>query len=225
MHLLYNKNEGSAQMNKILEYYESPVRASKREEIIKCAKLIFVDQGIQNLSMKDIAKQCDVSLRSLYYYYRSKEDLAVDVMIYVMNDFTNIYNTTYDQSKSAYNNLAIILEHLNFEFINRKDDIKYITAFDFYFFKSYPNERYSIFLKSLQQNHSIQKVIEMSLIDRSINYHGFQPVELLATLLQALLAYAQKIIYREKVMALENLPGFGDYSIILKFYLDSLKAQ
>ena len=142
--------------------------------------------------MKDIAKQCDVSLRSLYYYYRSKEDLAVDVMIYVMNDFTNIYNTTYDQSKSAYNNLAIILEHLNFEFINRKDDIKYITAFDFYFFKSYPNERYSIFLKSLQQNHSIQKVIEMSLIDRSLNYHGFQPVELLATLLQALLAYAQK---------------------------------
>lgn len=212
-------------MNELFNYRESPVKEAKRKEIILGAKLIFIDRGIHYVTMKDIASACNVSLRSLYYYYLSKEDLAVDVMIFAMTELGDIFSTGYDDGLNAYENLAVMLHHLGNQLNQRKDVIKYITAFDFYFFKSYPNERYSTFLKSFQQNNEIAKIVETSLIDHSIDYHKRNPYELLSSIMQALLAFAQKMIYREDVVIREQLPGYGDYSIIIQFYLDALKAR
>lgn len=212
-------------MQTLLNYQESSTKMAKRESILQCAKQVFITDGIHQVTMKDIAKACQISLRSLYYYYANKEDLAVDVMIYAMHKFGGFFRHEYDKQMTAYDNLKQLLHYLSDEFISEKNLIKYITAFDFYFFKSYPNDRYSAFLKAFQQNDFILKIIEHSQVDRSINYHGQPPMALMASLLQSLLAFAQKIIYREKVMIEEQLPGFGDYSIIIEFLLSSLKAH
>lgn len=51
----------------------------KREEIIAAAASLFADQGVQETSLGQIAERAQVAKGTLYYYYPSKELLALDV--------------------------------------------------------------------------------------------------------------------------------------------------
>ncbi len=53
--------------------------AENRERILEAAERLFVERGIGNASLGDIAAESGVSRGTLYYYYKAKEDLIIDV--------------------------------------------------------------------------------------------------------------------------------------------------
>lgn len=50
--------------------------ASINEAAIECAVRLFAQNGVSGTSLGDIAKECDISKGTLYYYYPSKEMLV-----------------------------------------------------------------------------------------------------------------------------------------------------
>lgn len=50
--------------------------SEKRRRLIEAAVDLFTEQGIQATSLADIAKRSDVPLGNVYYYFKTKDDLA-----------------------------------------------------------------------------------------------------------------------------------------------------
>jgi AcrR family transcriptional regulator len=60
------------------------------DQILKHAAQVFYDKGYDRASIRDIAKQADMSLAGLYYYFRSKEELLFLIQKHV---FTELLET------------------------------------------------------------------------------------------------------------------------------------
>lgn len=210
-------------MNNILKYDESNVKQRKRKEIIETSMDIFIRDGITKVTMIDIAKECGISLRSLYYYYKNKEELAVDIQMVCMNIFSIQEHYKIEDNDSGYEAVCKFLDGVYNNLIENQKVVKFITAFDYYFYNEYPNEKYISFLSSMQSKKVLEDDILSKINDGSVNLYGKEAITVLATVFQSLLAYAQKIIYREKAMLSENIEGRGDLKLYIEFFKTSLK--
>lgn len=52
----------------------------RRKQIIKAAKQCIVTKGLAHFSIKDIAKEAELSTGVIYHYFENKDDLLVDVL-------------------------------------------------------------------------------------------------------------------------------------------------
>ncbi len=212
-------------MNEILNYNESNVKKRKRKEILDKSINIFIREGIHPVKMSDIANECGISLRSLYYYYPSKEYLAVDIQILCMSTFSDIFYDLDFFSDINYDTFSGYLDKIYDVINNNQKNIKFITAFDYYFYNSYPNEKYTTFLKTKLTNNFLFKTDISSTANDSIDFLGEDPHLLFTTIIQSLLAYAQKIIYREKAMLSEDVESRGELRIYLKMIKQAIKKR
>ncbi|MGH0432560.1 TetR/AcrR family transcriptional regulator [Bacillus hominis] len=57
---------------------------STKNKIINTATKLFLSKGYQIVSMDDVAKQCDVTKATVYYYYATKAELFTDTMVQMM---------------------------------------------------------------------------------------------------------------------------------------------
>jgi AcrR family transcriptional regulator len=71
-------------------------RERHRNEIIEAAERLFLSQGFENTTMKEIAQSAEFAKGTLYNYFESKEDLylaigtnAYDILIQITSEFIN----------------------------------------------------------------------------------------------------------------------------------------
>ncbi|MFU8793421.1 MAG: TetR/AcrR family transcriptional regulator [Acholeplasmataceae bacterium] len=211
-------------MNELLNYNENNYKKKNRRIIIDKARDLFISEGIHSPTMKDIADAAGISLRSVYNYYQTKDDLAIDIQIVAMEVIKYSFsNYTYNQNITAFQNLENVIEKIFNDLLNNQKAVKYITAFDYHFYNSYPDNRYNIYLNSIKSSNIPIEIVEHALLDKSIYFPKDQAVLTLITIFQSILAYAQKIIYREKAMLTEDISGKGDLSIFKELILRGIK--
>src|SRR6476646_5610910 len=58
-----------------------------REKILKCAHDLFYCVGYHATSVDDILRDCGVAKSNFYYHFRTKDDLALEVLILRMVEF------------------------------------------------------------------------------------------------------------------------------------------
>lgn len=80
-------------MNINIDIVESPTRHKKRIEILNSAYELFVKNGIKDVSMQQIADAAGIEHRTLYTYYKDKEQIATDLM---MCRFNNVHLIQWD---------------------------------------------------------------------------------------------------------------------------------
>ncbi|SEN16443.1 DNA-binding transcriptional regulator, AcrR family [Mesobacillus persicus] len=56
-----------------------------KEVILHSALELFLSNGFQNVSLDDVAKKCNVTKATIYYYYDSKATLFTDAMVQLMS--------------------------------------------------------------------------------------------------------------------------------------------
>ncbi|OGJ92460.1 MAG: hypothetical protein A2487_00755 [Candidatus Raymondbacteria bacterium RifOxyC12_full_50_8] len=55
-------------------------KEQRAEQIISAAENLFIDNGLAKTTMDDIAKECELSKATLYLYYKSKEELVIEIV-------------------------------------------------------------------------------------------------------------------------------------------------
>ena len=56
-------------------------KEERRNQIIKTARKEFIESGIRNSSIKDIARKAELSPRTIYTYFNNKQELYVAVLL------------------------------------------------------------------------------------------------------------------------------------------------
>jgi AcrR family transcriptional regulator len=67
------------------------------QEILNAARVLFINKGYGNTTMLDIAEESELSRRTIYLYFKSKEELSSRVM-------TEAYELLFDKLNDAMNN-------------------------------------------------------------------------------------------------------------------------
>lgn len=80
-----------------------------RERIIGVSKILFLENGIENTKMDDIAKAANMSKSTLYVYFRSKEEIVLCISLEAMKYLRNQldYNTTNENMSFKDKYIAI----------------------------------------------------------------------------------------------------------------------
>lgn len=72
-------------------------REEKREEILAVAQRLFIDDGYESTSMGRIAKHAGVTVNTIYWYFRDKDDLLIAVLDRLLAEALAQYATIADR--------------------------------------------------------------------------------------------------------------------------------
>ncbi len=67
----------------------------KRNIIYQSAKLFYY-KGYKNTGISDIISECKIAKGSFYYYFKSKDELLIEVIEYHTEKLINFFNSTVD---------------------------------------------------------------------------------------------------------------------------------
>ncbi|MCF8356807.1 MAG: TetR/AcrR family transcriptional regulator [Melioribacteraceae bacterium] len=113
----------------------------KRDQIMKSAKSVFGYFGYQKTTLDDIAEKVGIKKNSLYYYFKSKEDLFHEITVLEFNKIISEYERKAAEAESSMEKLKIFLETIILpEYKTSKKDAVSISALleiDQMVFKSY----------------------------------------------------------------------------------------
>src|ERR1700741_5361169 len=61
--------------------WATPVRRSRREELLDAAALLFAEHGFARVTMDDIGAACGISGPALYHHFESKEAMLGEMLV------------------------------------------------------------------------------------------------------------------------------------------------
>jgi AcrR family transcriptional regulator len=89
-----------------------------KEKILEKAKKLFAKKGYEATSMSEVAKATNIEKSSLYYFFKNKESLFIEILESIWKELIHdVYDLTKRRKeyKSNQEHFAAIIEH----FINR----------------------------------------------------------------------------------------------------------
>jgi len=101
-------------MTKILNKSQNIISDSK-QRILKTASSLFSEFGFLGVSMEDIAKKLYISKAALYYHFKSKKELYLQVLDKSFQDLFKTINKKVAEAKSSNEIISqLIKSYLNF---------------------------------------------------------------------------------------------------------------
>ncbi len=201
-----------------------------KQEIITVAKNIYLEKGINDTNLNDIAQVLNTSRRTIYRHFPSKEALLFEVVAAILEEWNLTSSTIYT---NLVGNKLCQLEIFLYSLVKEMDlnfqYLKFLAEFDFYcgdnFIDDYQNNVYNHFNQSLFAIEDyILQLINEGIAEGSITANS-NPKLIVATISTMLWSFSQKCSYRKKTIAIET--GFSHHQIInqqIKIYITSLKG-
>lgn len=73
-------------------------RLMRKNDMIKAAERVFFKKGFENSTMDDIAKEAEFTKKTIYSYFKSKEELYYEIMLLGFKALNNLYDKAITQN-------------------------------------------------------------------------------------------------------------------------------
>ncbi len=111
------------------EKNKSEIINIRRSQLIKAAYQVLSKKGYHDFTIRDIAKEADLSTGLVHYYFKNKQDLLVSVLKEINDNIRKFLIKSYSDIDDPAEKLKIFMTHA-FELGNNEDYFKVI--FDFW---------------------------------------------------------------------------------------------
>ena len=139
-----------------------------RAKIQNTALALFDRDGFDNVSMQDIAREAGCSIGNLYHYFKSKDELAIQVTVHVDNAYQE-WETLHPRAENPA--LERLLDFVEFALETSAEEEVLYTAFihglkypQQHTLKTYEERDYFRMLREM-----IEDCMEEGSIDRQLN--------------------------------------------------------
>lgn len=83
-----------------------------RQEILKQAKMIMVNEGYKGLNMRTVAKKCNFAVGTIYNYFPTKDDLLAQLMADYWEEYYGVLGKVDQEDLDLLSKLRKIYEQL-----------------------------------------------------------------------------------------------------------------
>lgn len=184
-------------------------RIEKQNEIIKKARETFLQKGLFDTAMSDIAKKAAFTRRTLYRYFESKEELAYETTIQLLNEWNTYQKAIFKKLKgTGIERLEDFLNQLINYMEDKIDVMKYLGEFDIYFTDQRVAKPSTDSIKRfneiiLESDGLLSQIIILGQKDRSIKEE--LDVDLTVTTMSNVLwGFGQRIAIRKEIIEEET---------------------
>lgn len=147
-------------------------REIRQQHIIDAATNLFLEKGLYDVQMQDIADQTRIGIATLFRYFPKKELIIVAVACKMLTQFERTFFSIAANSKSAYEKIESILQYfLSFNDGDNKKIIRFREVFESYAaYRAEPLENIDQYQNVQQQMiEHLHVIIEQGKKDGSIN--------------------------------------------------------
>lgn len=170
----------------------------RQQRILDVAENLFVDMGLAETSMAEVARITGISRRTLYRYYASKEDLAFAVEERIFETiFCDMRKFFRDLSGTGYEKLTRFFKALPAYIEKHKKEVKFTGGFDHYFSGEYPaTEEAQRFIQMIKEGgNPLAEIIEEGKKDGSVR-SDIDTWLVSRTIGNVIISMAQRIVIR-----------------------------
>lgn len=130
----------------------------RRAQLIKAAYRVLSKKGYHEFTIRDIAKEAELSTGLVHYYFKDKQDLLVSVLKDINENLRNFLNKSFENVDSPIEKLNIFMRHA---FELARDEDYFSVIFDFWTLSN-NNERMHKANMKLLKSYRIEcsKIIE-----------------------------------------------------------------
>lgn len=211
---------------------------SRIQAIIECTFGLFSENGIENISMNDIAVASKIGVASLYRYFQTKEELAIEVAIYAWNLELSVFNEVFTSKKyealSGYEQLKELLEVFADALVTQRSFFSFVYYFDSFIKKEKVSaEKLREYERTiLGTNTIVVHALDKGIADGSISFSGSNnevlssasTQEMFITMMHSLFCLAQKLSISGDLLAMDEIVGARkQIEILINMLLVSLK--
>jgi Transcriptional regulator len=186
------------------------IKNQKMEEVLNAALKVFCKQGIDNTKMTDIAEEAEIGIASLYRYFKTKPDIAVEVGCRLWQDMimalTDLLYTKVQKASNGRDRVETILQLFLELYHNHQEFLKFIDEFDRYVVKEQVSlEKLKIYEKSIIDLKSVMMTaIESGRRDGTIR-KDFDAEAYYFSTTHVLMTLCQKLLLRGKVLESDDI--------------------
>lgn len=206
-------------------------KSERKNRILKAAFDLFSEKGIDTIAMTDISAKAEIGVASLYRYYETKDEIAVQTAIWAWHEekvqfLPFVTNDAY-MNETGINQLKIIFELFIKLYETQGDFLRFIYFFDSYAVRQQISfERLAAYQNIIQSVEEIvEKAISKGLKDRSINEkYKTQEKFLYFTLMHSLFSTSQKLSLSGNMLEMDSYAGTKkELQLLSDLLLDSLR--
>lgn len=216
------------------------LKASRINHIIDCTFTLFAERGFESITMNEIAEQAEIGVASLYRYFSTKEDLAIECAIYAWKMEEEIFSDLfvspdYDEL-SGYEQMKILLGIFPRVLSTQENFFRFMYYFDSFVKKqSITPERLGHYEDTIVSLKSVvMRALEKGRTDGSIAFSGDPDYnvssatddEMYFTLMHSLFSLAQKLALSGNMLNMDRaVTPDRQLELLIAVMLNSIKAK
>lgn len=196
---------------------EKPVAAlGTRERILEHAEMRFIKNGIEKTQMMEIAHDCEINRRTLYRYFATKDLLAFEVEMIVMERIQRYMGSLVSTEETGSGAEHIRAYFSRVDIAQIENWLRYTAEFDRYFQNDYPDSGLThMFIENIRpENDPLFHFIEQGISDGSIRALA-SARDIYHFIAQSFFALFQRLILRRNHLADEHC-GAVDFEDMFK---------
>ena len=113
---------------------QEQMKINRINHIIECAFGLFAENGFETITMNQIASESEIGVASLYRYFSTKEDLAIEAAIYSWkleeSLFTKVFGTSEYEALNGYKQMEALLEVFEEALVSQGAFFRFVYYFD-----------------------------------------------------------------------------------------------
>jgi len=112
------------------------VRMDRIDAAVESAARLYMEKGIDEIKMTDIADECQIGVASLYRYFGTKQKFTIRVAAYIwkqqMKLFEGIYDSEYYHSKTGLEQIEELMKVFYVMHQAQSSFLRFVANFDAY---------------------------------------------------------------------------------------------
>jgi AcrR family transcriptional regulator len=116
-------------------------RERQRRRILDAAKTLFIDRGIDRVTMAEIVTSSGLRASTLYQYFSNKEDIVWAILEEIMAGSAARALAVTDSAPTALARITALLESMANDLTVHQDEVRFLAQFDAMYARDGPAER------------------------------------------------------------------------------------
>lgn len=204
----------------------SPLRAKRKNNLIEIAEDYFIEHGLHNCTMEDIAAASGISRQTMYRYYSSKEDLVFAVGRRVLHRLSSRMGRLFDLTENmSLEDLYDLSDKLITVLVSEYErELRFTGMLDAYI-QHYHNPPYAKEMKELMNSLSnpFSQILRREESKGNLNSDGIAAELIGETIFNSIFALCQRVtLHRETLREKYGMDPIILVPIQLRLFLRSL---